>query len=152
MKSSTAKICLGFVLLAIGCGIYLLFRSKTLYIYVWCKSLGLSGYIDILRLAVLHWSLPNFVKYSLPDGLYCAAYLCIMDAIWHEDNTWKKYLVISVVPIISIGSELLQYFGIVRGTFDMADLACYLISPLLFLMIDYKKIVFCFDNYKSKEL
>ena len=102
MKSSTAKICLGFVLLAIGCGIYLLFRSKTLYIYVWCKSLGLSGYIDMLRLAVLHWSLPNFVKYSLPDGLYCASYLFIMDAIWHKDGTWQKYLIISVVPILTI--------------------------------------------------
>ena len=134
LRSSTAKTCLGFLLLATGCLIYLLFRSKTLYIYVWCKSLGLSACIDTLRYGVLGWSVPDFVKFSLPDGLYCASYLFIMDAIWHEDQGWKKYIVLAIVPVATIGSELLQGLDFVRGTFDILDLLCYSIPPIIYFL------------------
>ena len=132
--SSTAKNCIGAMLLMIGCLIYLLFRSKTLYIYIWCKSLGLSVPIDTLRYGVLGWSVPDFIKYSLPDGLYCAAYLFIMDAIWHEDQGWKKFVILAIVPVITIGSELLQGLGFVRGTFDIFDLMCYSIPPIIYFL------------------
>lgn len=149
-KSSTAKICLGLMLLALGCGIYLLFRSKTLYIYVWCKSLGLSGYIDALRIVLFQWSLPDFIKYSLPDGLYCAAYLFIMDAIWREEKGPTKYIILSTIPVITISSELLQYFGFIRGTFDLADLICYTVPSLIFLMIEFKRRRIRIINPKSQ--
>lgn len=145
LNSSTAKTCLGFLLLATGCLIYLLFRSKTLYIYVWCKALGLAVFIDTLRLAVLDWQLPSFIKFSLPDGLYCAAYLFIIDAIWHEDQGWKKYVFLAIVPVVTISSEVLQGLGLVRGTFDILDLLCYSIPPIIY----YLNYLYSLNSNKS---
>ena len=143
---STAKILLGILLLVIGCLVYLIFRSKTLYIYIWCKSLGASAPIDTLRIFFHDWSISDFIKYSLPDGLYCTAYLLIMDAIWHEDKSWLKYLFLAVVPVLTIDSEILQYFGYVRGTFDLLDLFCYLIPPLLYIICLKPKELFDKQN------
>lgn len=138
--SRLAKTIVGVMLLVIGCIVYLLFRSKTLYLYIWCESLGLSAPIDALRLAVCNWSIPDFIKFSLPDGLYCAAYLLIMDSIWHEDNSWLKYPVLSMVPVITIGSEILQYFGFVKGTFDTYDLICYSVPPIIYTFITHQSL------------
>lgn len=128
-----SEMVLGVVFLMYGCAIYLLFRSKSLYIYQWCHSLGFANTIDTLRKHVQSWDVSEFVKYSLPDGLYCAAYLLIMDAIWHNDNRIIKYFILSLVPFATISSELLQYFRLVEGTFDVNDLICYLIPPTIFL-------------------
>ena len=78
------KVVLGISFLVCGCAIYLLFRSKTLSIYNWCSALGLSTPIDALRIWVRNWNIPDFVRYCLPDGLYCAAYILLIDAIWHK--------------------------------------------------------------------
>ena len=135
---SLTKTCMGIMLLLIGCLVYLLFRSKTLHIYVWCESLGLSAPIDALRIAVQNWPIPVFVKFSLPDGLYCASYLLIIDGIWHNEKRWKKYLFLAAVPVITVSSELLQFFGLAKGTFDMLDLICYLFPPLIYIVINTK--------------
>ena len=119
---NTAKVLLGVIFLACGCFIYLLFRSKTLYVYIWSKSLGFSKFIDPLRCIVHDWPMNDFIKFSLPDGLYCAAYILIIDAIWYDDKRIIKYFILSLVPIITVLSEFLQYFGIVQGTFDVLDL------------------------------
>lgn len=117
-----------------GCTIYLLFRTKTLYIYNWCVALGLSSMIDSLRYAVLDWSISDLVKYSLPDGLYCAAYILIMDAIWSEDNKVIKHAVVLLIPVITISHELFQGIGLARGTFDIYDLISYSLPPILYIV------------------
>ena len=150
LKSSTAKTCLGFLFLAIGCLIYLLFRSKTLYIYVWCKALGLSTFVDVFRENVQNWNVSNFVRFSLPDGFYCAAYILMIDAIWHDDNRKVKYFLLSLVPIITIVSEILQFYGVVRGTFDVMDLLCYLIPPIAYIIITFITLSIIF--LKTKQL
>ena len=91
--------------------------------------------IDSLRNSVQGWNISDFVKFSLPDGLYCAAYILIIDAIWHYDNGIVKNIVISLVPFATISSEVLQYFGLVKGTFDIYDLTCYALPPLVYLAI-----------------
>lgn len=131
--TTKAQVFLGVLVLLFGCAIYLLFRSKTLYIYVWCKALGVGYFVDSLRLLVIDWEIPEFIKFSLPDGLYSAAYLLIIDAVWHGYYKWKKYLFIAVIPVVTIGSELLQYFSLVKGTFDVYDLICYLIPPIIYI-------------------
>lgn len=129
---------LGAVFLISGCFIYLLLRSTNLNIYQWCSAIGLSTFIDVIRTSTQTWCIPHFVRYSLPDGLYCAAYLLIMDAIWKKDSNILKYVILSLVPIITISSELLQYVGIVRGTFDVYDLLCYFVPIFLYIISDKK--------------
>lgn len=134
-RRTIIELVLGLLLLLCGCAIYLLFRSKTLNIYQWCSALGLSKRIDYLREIAQTWDIPDLVKYSLPDGMYCAAYILIVDAIWHKEHTIYKYVAISLVPIVTIGSELLQSLHLVRGTFDIFDLICYALPPLVYAYI-----------------
>ena len=131
----TFEAILGIVLLSCGCMVYLLFRSKSLYIHVWCEDLGLAGIVESMRFATQGLPITDFVKFSLPDGLYCAAYLLIMDSIWHKEKGVMKYITLSIVPIVTIASEALQYFGIVRGTFDILDMICYVVPPLAYIML-----------------
>ena len=84
------KVALAISFLLCGCAIYLLFRSKTLNIYHWCATLGFSSAIDTLRLWVQNWNVPDFVRFCLPDGLYCAAYILLIDAIWHKEKGIMK--------------------------------------------------------------
>ena len=91
--------------------------------------------INSLRYSVQDWKISDFTKFSLPDGLYCAAYILIMDAIWHYDSRIVKYIVLSFVPLITIGSEVFQYFGLVKGTFDIYDLVSYSIPPVIYLVM-----------------
>ena len=126
------------------------FRSKSLNIYHWCCTLGLSSSIDILREHVQNWDISEFVKYSFPDGLYCAAYILIIDVIWRDDNRIVKYIIISLVPFVTISSEGLQYFGLVKGTFDVYDLICYTIPPAMYLIYIFH--LFKFNIIKIQRL
>ena len=129
---NTTKVLLAVSFLVCGCLIYLLFRSRTLNIYQWCLALGMTNPIEYARDLVHGWVVSDFIRFSLPDGLYCAAYILLIDTIWHDDKQILKYYVLSVVPVLTICSELFQYFGLVRGTFDMADLLCYSVPPIVY--------------------
>lgn len=133
------EVILGIVFLTCGCAIYLLFRSKSLNIFHWCMALGLGNTIESLRYAVHNWSFSAWIRYSLPDGLYCSAYILIMDAIWHKDNGIVKIIIISLVPLVTISSEVLQYYGLVKGTYDVYDLICYF-CPLMIYFIYISKL------------
>lgn len=128
------EIISGVVFLVCGCCIYLFFRSKTLNLYQWCMYMGIAEYVDNIRVLVQSWNIPVFIKYSLPDGLYCAAYILIMDAIWSNERGFVKCLMMALVPFITICSELLQYFELIKGTFDFNDLICYSVPPLVFII------------------
>lgn len=147
---NTTKILMGVLSLMCGCAIYLLFRSKALYIYIWCKAIGCSPFIDSLRISVQNWPVSDFFRFSMPDGLYCAAYILIMDAIWSNENCWQKYLFIAVVPVITMSSEVLQYYGLVKGTFDIVDLFCYFVPSILYIYINQKTIIW-HNNIKNIE-
>lgn len=149
-KRVTSEVALGILFLACGSAIYLLFRSKALNIYQWCSALGLSSMIDSLRNSVQGWNISDFVKFSLPDGLYCAAYILIIDAIWHNDNGIIKFIIISLVPFATISSEILQCFGLLRGTFDIVDLISYTIPIIIYYIYSFNSLKF--NNFKTKDL
>jgi len=130
---TTSELILGAISLICGCTIYLLFRSKSINIYQWCNALGLSNKVDTLRKLVQGWEVPDFVKFSIPDGLYCASYILIIDAIWRNEKP-LKYFVVALIPLVAIANEVLQYFGMTKGTFDWYDIICY-VTPLLLYFI-----------------
>lgn len=132
-----SEITLGAVCLISGCSIYLLFRSNSLNIYQWCSALHLTNAIEKLRKFVWDSDISEFVKFNLPDGLYSVAYILIIDAIWYNDDRVIKYYVISIVPCVTICSEVSQYFGLVEGTFDVYDLICYMIPPIIYIIYVY---------------
>lgn len=134
-KRVASEVILGVVFLLCGCVIYLLFRSRSVNIFQWCSVVGLSEPLDSLRHAVHEWQIPDFLIFSLPDGLYCASYILITDAIWYNDNGIVKYFIISFIPVVAVSDEIMQLFNMVHGTFDFNDLICYSIPLIAYVLI-----------------
>lgn len=142
-QRATAQLLWGVGMLLCGCSIYLLFRSKTINLYQWSSMIGCSDVIDAVRMSIADWKIPDFIRFSLPDGLYCASYILLMDAVW-PDNAKYRGLAISLIPLIAIAHELAQFFGFAKGTFDICDLLCYA-APLVVYYFS-KKYHFIINN------
>ena len=124
--------------------IYLMFRSESLVMFRWCEELHIKEYVDSLRMP---FTLPQWIIYSLPDGLWLCSYVLFVSTIWSFDLKQGWPYVFSL-PAIAIGSELAQAFVWMRGTFDWMDLTCYVLGLLSgCVIVKYLKLR---DNEKEK--
>ena len=134
----TIKVTIGIVALSVGGLIYILYRSDNLLMFSWFHKLGMSDYICNLRADYGKNSIFDWVKYSMPAGLWLFSYLFIIDSVWENQKNvvFKCYLY--ALPIMAITSELMQYFDILSGTFDFIDLMSYISAIILFIFIKWK--------------
>ena len=135
ISCQNSQIIVGVLFLLSGISIYLLFRSETITLYQWCIAAGMEDLLKTIREAVCHWDVPSFVRFSLPDGLYCASYILLMDAVWKKSRRPLRLFAVSLIPLIAIAHELLQAAGLARGTFDWSDLLCYSLPLLLYYLL-----------------
>jgi len=131
----TIKVTIGIVALSVGGIIYILYRTDSLLMFSWFQKLGMSEYICNFRADYGKNSVYGWVKYSMPAGLWLFSYLFIIDSVWgnYKKSVYKCFL--CTLPIMAITSELLQYFGILSGTFDFLDLMSYISAIFLFIFI-----------------
>ena len=129
------KILISFFSLSVGGLIYIGWRSKTLSMFCWFDNLQLSGFIERIRSVCARYDVSDWVKYSLPDGLWLFSYLLLIDTIWNEKETLSYKIYLWILPVIAISTEILQIFAIVPGVFDFSDLLCYLGAVVVFLLI-----------------
>lgn len=129
-RSVCIKASLSLLLLFLGGVIYLIFRSKHLPMFDWVKVIHLDGYVNQLRDGFSGIDLPTFVKYCLPNGLWMASYTLIIDAFIDEEN--NKNFWIFILPGISVFLEILQFFHITAGTFDLGDILCYITPAIVY--------------------
>ena len=122
LKKRIITMLLSFSILFIGGGLYLMCRSERLVMFDWCKAIGIYPLIQQLR---PKGNFDSWLVYSLPDGLWLFSYIILMGAIWAFDMR-KSLLCSAPLIVIAIGSEVLQLPHIVRGTFDVIDLLCYI--------------------------
>ncbi len=136
------KILFGFsiLLLLIGGMLYLFFRPKTLLLFSVAEELGMMPIIDNCRDNLTYITLPDFVVYCLPNGLWSAAYILSIDSLMtvfgKNSSGMEKHsylLWTSIIPLVGVVSELLQYMGVIPGTFDWGDIACYAIPYMLYV-------------------
>lgn len=136
---------LSFSTLFIGGVLYLMCRSECLVMFDWCKAIGIYPFIKQLR---PQGDFDSWWFYSLPDGLWLFSYIILIGAIWTFDM--RKSLLFSVpLIVIAIGSELLQIQHIVRGTFDIIDLLCYIAGSVIGLF--YIKKLNKNNSYENKK-
>lgn len=133
-RNEKLELTAGAVTLFIGCAIYLLFRSPSINLYRWSSATVFGDIIIVMRQAVNSWNIPDFVKYSLPDGLYCISFILLMDALWHDSKSWARHIIILSIPLIACLHEVAQGIGIAEGTFDIADIACYVIPVIIYVI------------------
>jgi hypothetical protein len=118
--------------------IYLGFRSSSLLMFKWFNSIGLENMIDNYRMLTLPLKdyLPAWFYLSLPDGIWVFSLTSSLIVYWEFDyksvKTWLLFPLISGVFV-----EVLQYFFLFPGTFDILDLTFSIIGfslSLIFLI------------------
>jgi hypothetical protein len=106
-----------------GVFIYLCFRPNTLNVFYWINSVGLSGTVTFLKSSfwVYQNLLPRWIVNSLPDGLWAYSFIYTINLVWKEKQGgyWLWILISSIIIYLS---EVLQYYKVLHGTFDVQDL------------------------------
>ncbi|MCL2293400.1 MAG: hypothetical protein FWC36_00820 [Spirochaetes bacterium] len=74
----------------------------------------------------------SYIVYSLPHGLWILSGILTLGIIWKNYQN-KFFVYASILTIMAILYEIGQKFGIIRGTFDIADL----ITIKVFSMIGF---------------
>lgn len=122
--------------LLIGGLIYISFRSTSLRMFEWFNSIGLQNSMNLYRYNVsgLKDLLPQWVYFSLPDGLWVYSFSSALIIFWNNDIKKIKFWLL--IPCISgILVELLQSLKFFPGTFDIADLIFTILGLLLSIII-----------------
>jgi hypothetical protein len=122
-----ARIGLVVLPLVVGAYVYLRHRRETLWMFEWCRCVGLENGVIFLRTTDrLPVSLPDWVRFSLPDGLWASSGTALMAEIWREERPSLSAIAwIAIVPLIGVASELGQRVGWVPGEFAWADVVAY---------------------------
>ena len=133
--------------LFIGGLIYLLFRSEKLLMFDWIRFLGFKQSIDFLRndFSILKSFIPNWVLFSLPDGLWVYSFSSAIIIIWN-DNRKVLILLLSIPLIFGPAVELLQFLKLFKGTFDIKDLVITIVAFILSLNFNLKT-----NQYENQE-
>ena len=135
MKSTRIFMCLPFLALVAGGIVYLLWRSTTLWMFGWCKALGLGSHLASLRTIAEQYEPPHWMLYSFPDGAWVFAGIMVMRDIWASGKGAMKSFWVFVIPFLAISSEVGQLYHFVPGDFDFNDLVAYVIAVSLALLI-----------------
>lgn len=128
--------------LFVGGIIYLLFRSKSLYMFSWFRFIGFDAEINIFRghFLPLRKNIPNWIIYSLPNALWAFSMLSFFTLFWKDDRRFL-YLWIFISTCFTLIMELFQWNGLIPGTFSFDDLFLLGLSYLIFVIIFRKQLI-----------
>jgi hypothetical protein len=117
-------VMLAALALSLGGMVYILFRPSEHVFFGWIRAVGLNHWLTIARGSSLSSGLfrPEWIVYSLPNGLWAFAYALIITSIWWGSKSWLRYLWMASIPVLVLGYEVLQYPMIIPGTFSMQDI------------------------------
>lgn len=133
MTGNSYKWAMSILLLAVGIGIYILFRPQDILVFGLLEDLGLMPIVDSLRMHTSGIVLPSFVINCVPAGLWTASYLMAMYLTTTGASRTQKLVLSLPLPITAIILEFFQLFGWCSGTFDFYDLLCYVIPLIVFI-------------------
>lgn len=140
-KRSLNKIFIVLASFALAVLIYLLFRSRKLFYYQIVELMNLDSHVGSIRKVVWVYRkhIPNWVIYSLPDGLWLFS---MGVSILHNRVFYKKAQnIFNIIFFTMIGIEVFQGIygghGTFIGTFDGADVICYTIGYVMASILGY---------------
>lgn len=132
------RILLAFILLCIGSAIYLTFRQEVLFLSWLNEDILRYVYIDLSKYQDIGLFAELFI-YCVPDALWFAA-LLILQIPYYQNSRLSRGLIYisSLLPFLL---EILQYFNVVPGSFDIKDICMYMLT-LLIVVICERKLLF----------
>lgn len=133
VTKKTSLVALSIMFILIGGFIYLFFRPHTLKMFVWLRIINCE---HIFQLRDYNHDLKfiEFLIFSLPNGLWILSLLIILGLIWEKHRIFF-IIYSSFFTGISILVEFFQKFGLIPGTFDIADILVLLIFHILGFLI-----------------
>jgi hypothetical protein len=113
------------IALSAGGMVYIFFRPFEHVFFRWISTIGFESWLNQARNSSLPSRLlvPQWVVYSLPDGLWAFAYALLITVIWKGSNSRIKLFWMVSIPLLVLGYEILQLAGIIPGTFCIQDIA-----------------------------
>ena len=129
---------LPILLLLTGALIYIGFRSNTLFLNRWIDIIFNTETLNNFRNICKSLNMPQWIIYSLPDGLWITAYLLLINKIWSNHHALSYKVFIYIMPAFAIILEFLQFIGLCPGTYDHIDLICYIIPTLILTPLKYE--------------
>ncbi|PJZ87451.1 hypothetical protein [Leptospira levettii] len=123
--------------LIIGGLIYILFRENHIVLNIYIRK----GYILDLSNIIAQSNIKKDLLFdvivnSLPGGLWAYSLLRTMGLIWDKDQFTKYYFFSLLAFMIIIIPEILQYFNLVQGVFDIKDMIVYFTFSLTALIFN----------------
>lgn len=100
--------------------------------FKWISASDSKYDLEEIRIAALSIRdlMPDWFLFSLPDGLWVFSYVSGLMMVWDNRLNRTNYFWIFIIPVLALGSELCQAFDAVPGTFDLMDVAFYLIGAI----------------------
>ncbi len=138
--SNRFNIILCTAALMLGGIIYLLFRPSEVLFLKWIQTAALDNWISLIRQKSLSLNLllPEWIVFSLPNGLWAFAYALFITGIWSGSKSWLRYSWMATIPILVLGYEILQFTKTISGTFCMQDLALGLAGLITGILVGTK--------------
>ena len=136
-RSNRSLLLIAVLALILGGAIYIFLRSSEFVFFRWIESVGLGSWLEIARENALsdNSHLPVWIVFSLPSGLWAFAYTVIITTIWSKSRSRIRYVWMASIPILVFGFEILQYAGILPGTFCIQDLVMGMIVIILGIIL-----------------
>ena len=127
--------------LFIGSLIYFLFRDKNLLMFQWVDNSifrTLQNYIGLGE----RWGMyiPDWIIYSLPDGLWAYSLSYSLFTIWR--NSKHHIPLFILISLIAVSAEFLQLYSIIPGTFCIIDITLIIVAVITAcIAVNYKIFV-----------
>jgi len=138
--SHISCIILSALAVSLGGIIYISLRPSEHVFFGWIRAVGLDSWLTSIR----HFSytqslfLPEWLVFSLPNGLWAFAYALLITSIWSGSRSWLKYFWMASIPTLVLGYEILQSTGIIPGTFCIQDITLGFTGLMLGIIVGYR--------------
>ncbi|MDR0872908.1 MAG: hypothetical protein LBN27_05490 [Prevotellaceae bacterium] len=124
------------VLILAGSLIYAICRQDAIIFHIF----GKPDFLDLIKIDI-HYNeniFVYFLLFCLPDMLWYMALLLIQKQFYDKSIVISKILFYGSL-LLPFALEIMQYFNVITGTFDIADILFYLLILLIFLILWKRK-------------
>jgi len=137
------EIYIAILLLIVGARIYATCRQDVIFL----APLHQTKFLELIKIDIRYQNgniFTYFFLFCFADVLWYISLLLLQVQFYNRSvaNKFLFYLA-ATLPFIL---EFLQYFKIIKGTFDIVDIISYLITFLIFLIVWKRKKFISFCN------
>lgn len=128
MKITVRITAFALMPLCVGMLIYIFLRPGDPFFKQWFHETALVNDASFLNMA---HTMPQWILFSLPDGLWMFSMVLIIFAIWDFKLHRRSLVWLALAIVIGLLFELGQAVHLVRGHFDPMDLVLMLFASLI---------------------